>query len=1001
MSRAGLRLAAVVVAVVGTIAMVVVHRKADPWHDLIAAANTLDSRRIEGRLAQSFDYRPLGEARGAATAIQTLRDTAREWYGQGRPDGSVNAGRLASSALLMTGQEKQAFSVLGGLLRRGTDEPDLQVVIQKSTDAGLLTDFSAAALQQSADAQNLLLAYEAADRAWQLAHAPAAAWNRAIAADRIGMRAFAARAWREVVAKEPSSSWAHEAEMRRRAAVQRATAAPDVSLELFFYRQLIIRAMAGETLTDVLSGDHLASDAAESLRSLPKADRQRLNAALTAYIRGRDSFERNEYEDARRAYAIAEAELGSLHVPLVLIARDQRIRSECSQGKRGCVEAMRAFRRDVSASGRYPWLAARSAYGEGQVLYRKGHIYEATEHLQRALNEFEKFGDETSAGFMHVLLANVFAAGGESDLALRHFLNGLACRTPAILDRRRKMLEDAIMFMLRHGYLATAELLLDDLAASSTTDASNVNEAMLRGVVAFRRGDRRAASLYFARGHALLHAVRDDASRSDVEFRLAIAEAGSRMVSPNPIIGELDAAIAAYEGTEYSVWLPQLLTERGAAWERTNELARAESDYRRAIDILESREPRIDETVLALGIVAANESPFDRAIRLLLRQGRIAGALSIAQRSTALRISSLHARGAGVRDAFRQSRAGGDGVADMQSVLQSGQVAVAHHLLRDELVTWIVTKGAIRAIRRPLRMKELVQSADRLSGCAARRSCNDEAAVESLSDALLRAWIDTIPRGATLLIQPPAELEAVPFSMLKTRAGERLIMRDSLATAPSLRAFARASLVDGMRAGSVSAFFAAAPAPGGNLDPLPLAVGEVNRASRLYARALAEIHATRATFLNRSPSFPIVHFAGHVVVNAARPLFSALVFENGEMLYVHELDERSFANARLIVLSACDTGRSPRPTMSVANALLSQNVPSVVYTLWPVSDDAAEEFAIAFHRAIVTGKTRADAVRDAQLSLMLRRPNETGAWAAFALAGTPGSLVEAEKGEKI
>ena len=744
-------------------------------------------------------------------------------------------------------------------------------------------------------------------------------------------------------------------------------------------------------MNDVVPEDHLAADTADAMARLSSpSDRRRAVSALRTYLRGRDSFERNDYGDAREAYATAEAELDALHLPLVLIARDQRIRSECSQGKQGCLDNMREFRSEVAASGRFPWLVARSVYGEGQTLYRQGRVYEAVDHLQQALEAFDTLGDPTSAGFMHILLANVFAAAGESDLALRHFLDGIACRTPGIVDRRRKILEDAIMFMLRHGYLATAELLLDELAASSTTDASNVTEAMARGIIAFRRGDRRAASEYFDRAHALLPTVKDDASRADVQFRLAIAEAGSQRLSEQPIIEELDAGIAAHEQTEFSVWLPQLLTERGAAYERQHDLARAESDYRRAIDILESREPRIDETVLALGIVATGETPFDRVIRLLLQQRRIAAALSIAQRSNALRVSSLHARGAGVRDVFRLSFELPDSVAALQRDLQSGQVAIAHHLLRDELITWIVQKGSIRATSRRVRFDDIVRSAA--------KSRSDEAAVENLSNALLRDWIDSVPRGATILIQPPPELDAVPFSKLRTRRAELLVRRNPIATAPSFSTFARAKYNDTARAGAVSAFFAAAPTPGGDFVPLPRSVSEVIRASRSYAGAEVETHATRAQFLSRAASFRVVHFAGHVVVNAARPLFSALVLENSDRLYVHELDERSFASARLVVLSGCETGRSPRPTMSVANALLSQGVPSVVYTLWPVADESAERFGIAFHRAIAAGRTRAEAVQDAQLTLIGQGSEDTGVWAAFALAGAPGLLQEREKG---
>lgn len=1000
-SRTASRVSAAVIVIAGAISVELVRRELDPARAVIAAANALDVRLVEARFAERLEHRPYRTTARLNAPSQRIREAALELRKRWESGGSSETGRFAAAAFLLTGNDDRAFEILEELLRRGTAQSDITTLIRKSTDPDLLIDFSAAALQRPGDQRSLLLAYEAADRAWQLARAPSAAWNRALAADRIGMPAFAASAWEEVAAQEPSSNWACEARARASEAVRRAAIPAGPSVELSFLRGIVESAVAGEPLTDRVSGDHLASDTAASLARLRPSERRRAVAAMTSYLRGRTAFENNDFDAARAEFASAEAELGALDVALVVLARDQRIRCECSRGKPGCLDAMRAFRSEIAGLRRYAWLAARAAYGEGQALYRQGRVYEAAEQLQQALTAFEQLGDHSSAGFMRVLLANVFGAAGESELALAYHLDALAQRSQHIGDRRRKQLEDAMLFMLRHGYLSTTELLLGELAAAPASDAAHVMEEMLRGIIAFRRGDPHAASLHFERAHTLLSAIQDAAARADVQFRLAIAESGSRRLSPRPILNELDSAVAAHERTEFSVWLPQLLTERGAAFQSMNDLARAESDYRRAIGILEQREPRIDETVLALGVVSEVESPFDLAIRLLLRQGRIAGALSIAQRSTALRISSLHARGAGVRDAFRGVRGGGDGIAALRSRLRPREIAVAHHLLRDELITWIVTADEIRATRRLVSSAELSHRIDRLRECAARPGCKDEEAVDAISAVLLRDWIDRIPPGATLLMQPPAELQAVPFSMLKTRRGERLVTRNSVATAPSFRAFARALRIDAERSGVISAFLAAAPRPGPGLEPLPLTMSETARASRSYAQPRVETHATRARFLELSPSFSVIHFAGHVVVNAPRPLFSALVFENGELLYVHELDERSFTNARLVVLSGCETGRSPRPTMSVANALLSQSVPSAVYTLWPVSDDAAEAFAVAFHRAVAAGMTRADAVRDAQLSLFQVHPDEPNGWAAFALAGAPGPLTAAErKGEE-
>lgn len=987
MPRVAYLLAVVVVLFAAAIALTSRHR--DPQRELVAAMRTLDFRPIEGRLERPYDYRPY--RRVNAAMLPGIGRFARQLRGERGNARTADSQRIAGAALLLAGRTNDAFSTFVELLgERSGGETDVLRLIESSTDAALLTDFSAAALERPGE-RNLLLAYEAADRAWQLSRSSAAAWNRALAAYRIGMYAFAERAWREIGARETDAAWAREAEGRRAEAARRMAAPPPAAPELFYYRDLFTRALAGDVPGDVVASDRLALDTNSALALLrTPAERQRLAAAIAAYLRGRDAVDRSEIAIASDAYAAAEAELDALHVPLALIARDQRIRCDCTLPKARCLESMQAFGSEVAATGRYPWLAARTVYGEGQILYRRGRVYEASQQLERALGQFQTLGDTTSAAQMHILLTNVYAAGGESDLALAHYLQGLAFRaSPEIVDRRRRILEDGIAFMLRHDYVATAELLLDELATAATTAAARVSEATLRGVASFRRGAARRAAEHFTEARRLLRALPDESTRVDLQFRLAIAEAGSRMQPASSILADLDAGIAAQSETEHSIWLPQLLTERGAAFESSNEPARAEGDYRRAIEILESREPRIDQTTLALGIAAPSESPFDHAIRLFLQQGRIAGALSIAERANALRISSLHARGTGVPDVFRQLREHGDGVAEARQALRVGEIAVAQYLLRDELIAWVIKKESVRAVRRPVNREEILHHAAQLQSCRA-RAC--DAAVDALSATLLQPWIDQTPRGATLLLQPAAELESVPFAMLETRDGERLVERNATATVPNVRAFAHAANQDAARAGVVSAFFAAAAAPGGNLAPLPRAIPEVTNASVRYTERAVEPHATRARFLAKSAGYSIVHFAGHIVVDPVRPLFSALVFDGGDLLYVHQLDERAFAKARLIVLSACDSGRTPRPVMSVANALLSQNVPSIVYTFRAVDDGVAEAFALELHRALNDGKSRAEAVREAQLSLMRNHPDDPAAWAAFALAGAPGPL---------
>jgi CHAT domain-containing protein len=404
--------------------------------------------------------------------------------------------------------------------------------------------------------------------------------------------------------------------------------------------------------------------------------------------------------------------------------------------------------------------------------------------------------------------------------------------------------------------------------------------------------------------------------------------------------------------------------------------------------------------MVALGVGSDRESPFDRAIRLFLRQGRIVDALQVAERAAALRISSLNARSAGFRDVFRPPRVSSadDPVALLRSRLRPQDAAVFYYLQDDELITWIITRQDVVVVRQAIRQQTLADAADRLRACVQQTGCSDRRSVDMLSRFLLRGWISRVAPDATLFIVPAPELAAVPFAMLETGNGV-LLQRNAVSTAPTLRSLERARSQDVSRAGPVSAYFAAAPNAGDGLAPLPRSAREVTISSRQYASVTVDPHSTRDRFLAQSAGFAMVHFAGHILVNEEQPLLSALAFDRGGLLYVHELDRKSFAHARTVILSGCDSGRSARPTMSIANALLHQGVPSVVYTLWPIADDAAADFAVAFHRALSAGHRRADAVREAQLQLMRENGSRAADWAAFGIVGESGRLTK-ERGEQ-
>jgi len=952
---------------------------------LTRAVRALDDRSIEARLSGDFAHRPFRRGGKRSTRdLGRLRDAVSNLEKQQQGEGRPETARRTAVAYLLAGRSERAWEIFGELLRSSMKRSSMLAAIRASNDPDLLVDFSAAALERSSDRSALLLALEASDRAWQLRRSAAAAWNLALAAERFGAPDAAARAWRDAAAHEQSPDWRREAQQRE--AIARAAIRPSApAAEIFYNRDLPSRTASGAASADLLPRDKLASDTARVLSALSPREHMRVRTALAANGRGLAAFAEDRIGEARESFAAAERELATLGIPLALLSRDQRIRAECVLDSPRCLEEIRAFRSEVSATGRYPWLAARAAYADGQTLFRRGRIYEAAETMERALAEFRTIGDRASEGLTHSVLANTYAMAGETDTALDHHVAAVRLRFTYLGDRRRIELEDAMLFLLRHGYVAAPELLLDELAASPETEGARAMETMIRGVIAVRRGNRAAGAQQFQLAHQRIAGMDQGSVRAEVHRSVLLAEAGCGLISSNARLDDIPADRAQ----EASIWLPQVLTERGAAVEASDP-ARAESDYARAMALLETREPRIDESILTLGAGAPRESPFDRAIRLYLRQGRVVQALTIAQRAAALRISSLHARTSDVRDVFATENGAFD-AANLRQSLPEGHAAVAQHVLRDELVTWVIARDAVTVARRPVVRDVLLDAADRLHRCARSEGCTVRADVEQLSPLLLRDWIERVPRGTTLWLQPAPELLSVPFAMLTTSGGEVLLERNPFTFGPQLQSLLRAQRSDRERVAPLAAFFAAAASPRGDLDPLPMATREVARAARLYQKVSQDLDARRDGFFEKAGSHAITHFAGHVLVNDQRPLLSALVF-NDELLYIHEFDHDALRRVRLVVLSGCDTGRTPRPSMSVANALLSQGVPSVVSTLWPVRDEAAAAFAVAFHRELAAGKSRAAALQLAALSLRRSSPARPDVWAAFALAGAPGPI---------
>jgi len=151
-------------------------------------------------------------------------------------------------------------------------------------------------------------------------------------------------------------------------------------------------------------------------------------------------------------------------------------------------------------------------------------------------------------------------------------------------------------------------------------------------------------------------------------------------------------------------------------------------------------------------------------------------------------------------------------------------------------------------------------------------------------------------------------------------------------------------------------------------------------------------------FLQSAVHYRVVHLATHAKFRKDKPLLSSLTLADRQ-LTLGEI-ARLHLNADLVVLSGCETGHGQlhgTDLVSLSSTFLSAGASSLVVSLWRVEDSITATVMTAFYQALCTGRSRAEALRQAQLTILqpagqhaeqqqlFRHPTF---WAPFVLVGS-------------
>ncbi|MEG4231636.1 tetratricopeptide repeat protein [Microcoleus sp. Pol11C3] len=258
------------------------------------------------------------------------------------------------------------------------------------------------------------------------------------------------------------------------------------------------------------------------------------------------------------------------------------------------------------------------------------------------------------------------------------------------------------------------------------------------------------------------------------------------------------------------------------------------------------------------------------------------------------------------------------------------------------------------------------------------------------------------PKAQIVLI-PHKSLFLVPFVALQDPRGQYLIEKHTILTAPAIQILqlTRQSRQKNRQLSIQTNLVVGNPImplignPPQQLPALPGSEKEaITIAQLLNTQAITGSQATKAAITQQMLKARIIHIASHGLLNEVkrRDLPGAIALapsgnDDGLLTSSEILDLK--LNAELVVLSACNTGRGKITgdgVLGLSRALISAGVPSIIVSLWLVSDEPTAELMAEFYRQLQLNPNKAQALRQAMLTTMKMHPNPQD-WAAFTLIG--------------
>jgi CHAT domain-containing protein len=161
----------------------------------------------------------------------------------------------------------------------------------------------------------------------------------------------------------------------------------------------------------------------------------------------------------------------------------------------------------------------------------------------------------------------------------------------------------------------------------------------------------------------------------------------------------------------------------------------------------------------------------------------------------------------------------------------------------------------------------------------------------------------------------------------------------------------------------------------------------------IYTRENATEDKTKEDALSK---YTYIHFSAHGILDDNFQAIALSQMPESKVegfLTFDNIMNSKYTNAKLVVLSACQTGLGKEERgegiTGLTRAVMYAGSPAAVVSLWSVSDEGTKDFMIGFYKNMLNNKmSKVDALRETKLSMI--KSNEYSLpffWAAFVMYG--------------